>query len=383
MPSGSTNIQQWNPTAANQESDTAYTADTLRSGGAVDPSVFPSITANKLFYQLSTFIVALANALAAKGYVVSDANVTTLAGVLANIITQTDLSAALALYATLASPALTGAPTTTTLATTALDANGASIRIENGGNPAALLRNDGTSFSVLTTPAGSPGYNTLRPFFFNLLSGLVSIDNTGAGISLGGAAPIANAVTVPTPSSTDNSLRAANTNWIQTLFAPLANANLTGSVVIEGASPTTQAFGVGNGYADFAAGAIGNFRTGGGSSSDNSTNLPNTAWVQTNFPNLATAFLNSLTGLPGYQKFPGGLVLQWGETACAGSSSGDTVTYGISFPTTCMCVVGCDGGVNANVVACSVSGGTSFKAYCKANGGTWAATGVHWIAIGY
>jgi hypothetical protein len=126
--SGSSNILQWNPTGANQETDTAYTSDALRTGGATDPSIFPSLTANKVLYQVTTFIAALAQALAAKGLVISDASLSTLAGVLANVLTASDLTTALALYAPISSPVFTGtpqAPTPTTgdnsasLATTA------------------------------------------------------------------------------------------------------------------------------------------------------------------------------------------------------------------------------------------------------------------------
>ena len=87
-----TNFQQFNPTQANQESDSAYTADPTRTGGAGVDGIFPSATANKLFYQMSTFITALANALAGKGYTTSDASLSTLQGVLANLITSADIN---------------------------------------------------------------------------------------------------------------------------------------------------------------------------------------------------------------------------------------------------------------------------------------------------
>lgn len=88
----STNFLQWNPTLANQETDTAYAADASRTGGAGVDAIFPSSTANKLFYQMSTFITALANALVTKGYTTSDASLSTLQGVLANVITSADIN---------------------------------------------------------------------------------------------------------------------------------------------------------------------------------------------------------------------------------------------------------------------------------------------------
>ena len=86
-----TNFQQWNPTASNQESDAAYTADAQRTGGA-SSGEFPSPTANKLFYQSSTFAAALCQMLATKGYSTSDADISVLAAVLANLITNADLA---------------------------------------------------------------------------------------------------------------------------------------------------------------------------------------------------------------------------------------------------------------------------------------------------
>ena len=97
-----TNFEQWNPTATNQKSDTLYGIDGQRSGGAVTGQ-FPSDTANKLFYQSSTMVAALALMLANKGYNTTDgaadgsvvpapsAAVINLATQLANIVTNADL----------------------------------------------------------------------------------------------------------------------------------------------------------------------------------------------------------------------------------------------------------------------------------------------------
>ena len=88
---GSTNFLQWNPGQANQETDAQYSTDAQRTGGATMSSIFSSITANKLFYQLSTMVSALAQMLANKGYTVSDNNYANLINVLANLITQVEL----------------------------------------------------------------------------------------------------------------------------------------------------------------------------------------------------------------------------------------------------------------------------------------------------
>lgn len=91
--SGSTNFLQWNPEQNNQESDTTYASDPIRSGGAPSggTTIFPSALANKGFYQWSTFIAALSQAMANKGYALSDANFNQLVSVLANLLTNADV----------------------------------------------------------------------------------------------------------------------------------------------------------------------------------------------------------------------------------------------------------------------------------------------------
>ena len=73
-----TNFLQFNPTSANQDDDAAYTADPLRSGGITLDAVMSSPLANKLFYQLSTMALAIANAMVAAGQNAQDASAATL-----------------------------------------------------------------------------------------------------------------------------------------------------------------------------------------------------------------------------------------------------------------------------------------------------------------
>jgi len=89
----SSNFLQWNPTAANQESDSTYNADALRTGGATTGAILPSNLDNKFRFQTSTFVAALAQALANKGYNLSDAVFSTLVTVLSNIKTSADFPA--------------------------------------------------------------------------------------------------------------------------------------------------------------------------------------------------------------------------------------------------------------------------------------------------
>jgi len=85
-----TNFLIWNPGMVNQETDSAYASDSQRSGGASASTIFASILANKLFYQLSTFVAAFAQMMANKGFTMSDANYATLTATLANVLTTAD-----------------------------------------------------------------------------------------------------------------------------------------------------------------------------------------------------------------------------------------------------------------------------------------------------
>lgn len=99
MAAGSTNAQQWNPNASNQETDAQYTADSQRAQGAQNTSIFLSITANKMFYQLSTYLTALFQAFADKGFTTSDSNLNTLTAVCANFLTSVDVRSGLTVLA--------------------------------------------------------------------------------------------------------------------------------------------------------------------------------------------------------------------------------------------------------------------------------------------
>lgn len=86
-----TNVQQWNPTGVNQETDAQYAADSQRAGGATNPAIFDATLANKLFYQLSTYVDGLFSAFAAKGFTTSDSNLSTLTAQCANFLTTADV----------------------------------------------------------------------------------------------------------------------------------------------------------------------------------------------------------------------------------------------------------------------------------------------------
>lgn len=286
---GSSNIQQWNPNQTNQETDSQYTSDSLRANGAANPSIFPSATANKLFYQLSTFIAAFAQALSNKGYAISDASISTLASTLANVVTQADLVP----YAPLAAPAFTGTPTA-------------------------------------PTPAAGDGSTKLATTYF-----------VGNAISSGSV--------------------------YNALFNSLT---LNGPMTVDGLS-------------NLAGGAI---TLAPAATTDNSTKVPNTSWVQSLLTN---AFAHTISAA-GSQDLFGGLIFQWG-TAVINATQPNTVPFTDPFPTGVLIMVGSDqGSITGGTSGCHavtvqpISGNASqFKAYAIDYNGAPQATNISWFAIGY
>lgn len=141
-----TNFVQHNPTAANQEPDSAFDANSLTTGGIGVDAIMPSDWMNKRWYQDSTMITALAQMLATKGYSTSDSNISTLASVLANIVTNNDLK-----------PAQITVPYSATPTFDASLANG--FRIGLGGNVTSSSIINGAPGQIVTffIVSGSPG----------------------------------------------------------------------------------------------------------------------------------------------------------------------------------------------------------------------------------
>jgi len=86
---GSNNFKQFDSSKANMLNDADYNANPAITNG-VSSGQASSLLHNKLFYQLSTFIAALGNSLAGKGYVVSDNDLDALKAIFDNIWTKAD-----------------------------------------------------------------------------------------------------------------------------------------------------------------------------------------------------------------------------------------------------------------------------------------------------
>lgn len=93
-----TNFLQFDASKNNMMSDASYSASTFLARGAVT-GVASSSAHNKLFYQISTMMAAIAQMMETKGYTISDTSLATLITELSHIMTEADMSS----YATIAS----------------------------------------------------------------------------------------------------------------------------------------------------------------------------------------------------------------------------------------------------------------------------------------
>lgn len=92
----------------------------------------------------------------------------------------------------------------------------------------------------------------------------------------------------------------------------------------------------------------------------------------------------SIKAIPGYQKLPSGLILQWGRVDAVTASSSAPVVFPIPFPNALLCPMatimntgGQPAAMAAGVSSGSVNGMTVFH-----NGNT-TPTAISWLAIGY
>ena len=88
----------------------------------------------------------------------------------------------------------------------------------------------------------------------------------------------------------------------------------------------------------------------------------------------------------GYQKLPGGLIIQWGEATFRGTTgvTGETITLPIAFPNAFLRITGTDGGYGANAIGITIINKSQFRCWGRiVSSGAFSDTGFHWIAIGY
>lgn len=160
---GSTNFVQHNPTEANQLDDAAFDANSLTTGGIGTDNIMPSNWMNKRWYQDSTMVAALAQMLANKGYTVSDANISTLIAVLANLVTQSDLKLPLVSVAYSPTPVFDG--TTTNGFDFVMAGNVTSSTLVNVsiGQTLVFIIAQGSTPFTFVPPANINGWQSINP----------------------------------------------------------------------------------------------------------------------------------------------------------------------------------------------------------------------------
>jgi hypothetical protein len=324
--SGSSNFLQFNPTQANQETDAQYLVDPLRTGGYSLDAIVPGVLLNKATFQASTWITAMAQMMATKGFTVSDANLSTLTSVLASIITTVDLAP----YALLAGPVFSGSPTVPAPSGGAGDN---SLHIAN----TAWVQSFFATLAYVNATFASISYvnGTFAPVSY--------VNSTFAPL----ASPnLSGTPRTPTPGAGDATSIIPNTAWVATYFATLASPVFSGS-------PTVPTRGL----------------------ADNTLGIANTAWVQNNFTGSSA----------GWQKFVSGIIIQWGGSGIIPPITTGRINYPITFPNGTGAPVACytNGAIadptRGNPINVHLPDQSGFYIY---NGGT-SDSQYFWIAIGF
>lgn len=178
---GSTNFQIFNPGSVNQDTDSAYTSDSLRSGGITLDAILPSTLLNKFFYQQSTWSTAWATALANQiGAAVDDTNFSTLEAQIAAFIASAIGKAPLQTVSFTPTPAfnatsfngfemtLTGNVTSSTLS-----------GFSDGQTIVFVIKQDATGGRTFVPPSNVHGWQTINPAANSYSVQSFIVDNSG------------------------------------------------------------------------------------------------------------------------------------------------------------------------------------------------------------
>lgn len=86
----------------------------------------------------------------------------------------------------------------------------------------------------------------------------------------------------------------------------------------------------------------------------------------------------------GYQKLPGGFIIQWGIDITPTGSGNIGFVFPVTFPNTCLRVVAGTGGANVTIqMGEAYAGGVAMTAYAASTGAAATSINVAYIAIGY
>ena len=85
----------------------------------------------------------------------------------------------------------------------------------------------------------------------------------------------------------------------------------------------------------------------------------------------------------GYQKFPGGFIMQWGYVASCGSSCNDNITFPIAFPTAAFSITANPSGQSAASGGVAINSLSTTGASIDSNWGGATKSALYWIAVGH
>lgn len=146
------NFLPFNPAQTNQETDAQYLTDALRTGGIALDDILPSPFLNKIWYQSAMMCAALGQMMAGKGYTISDANLSTLAATLANILTTADVR-----------PGLLQVPYNSSVTFDCLKANGFQVTLTGNLNVSVINISPGQQVVLAFYQANAGGFSVALP----------------------------------------------------------------------------------------------------------------------------------------------------------------------------------------------------------------------------
>ena len=342
-----TNAQQFNPSQANQETDAAYTTDVTRVNGAGVDAIWPSISANKTLYQVTTYVTALGQMMANKGFTNADTNLAALTTVMSNILMSSDLQSNLQLVNFSPSVVLNAAQFTGFELAMAGNMNITLTGLKVGQPILLMFVQDGVGGRTATIispgvegalqPDPTPGVLSVQLLaadatgFLHALTPMFSSMNGIVDTPIGLALPRQGSFTglQATGANITGSLQALVATIAGALAASTltaASATINGTLFAQGIDVDPGVIDVGTLNANAIVSSSGEFteltaQTVG--STDISLNVANTAFVKSG---LATSFAN-----PGFLRLPmwmGSLIIQWGMT---GPGGGSFVNFPIPF----------------------------------------------------
>ena len=218
----------------------------------------------------------------------------------------------------------------------------------------------------------------------------------GGNLTVTGTSTLTGNVTAPTQSSSDNSTKVATTAFVTTKISGLgtmSSQNATAVAItggtITGITDLTVADG-GTGASSITANSVilgnGASTLSGNlvapSTSGNVLTSNGTTWSSTAPSVSQSSFTGSNQSLAtdGYQKLPGGLIIQWATITTSGAT---TWTFPIAFPNACFIVQGTAKSSAQRFISVSANTTTTATVYGYSDGGSAYNGPAYMLAMGY